>query len=319
MRLETNISAQILYLYEMEDIVIVAENSEETKIPVPIVLRSSGQTILDESYWFDFSGRISLHIKDVIENMFSISLPDVGEEIHFASIFLNFELDVNDSELDLEFQVCSLSSQSLEKMSDIDVLRIPEDYVMPLCRCAHLPGSGVDIVTPYRRYSKPSWLSVSGTDGNSALRLVDLSYFPHEIVRSFHVELSGTNPVICSPQFKVCAGHFEQYLFSNRYGGFDNVAMSGSLQLEAETEHETGVYSGHLQPISADLQPLWTQHSGYVSWRTVLAMRDLICSRDIYHLNEGKLKKIVITESSLSLSSDETVHSFSFKYRYAED
>ena len=47
-------------------------------------------------------------------------------------------------------------------------------------------------------------------------------------------------------------------------------------------------------------------------------MKELIRSRQIFHLKDGTFRKIVILESDISMSSADSIHSFSFQYRYAD-
>ena len=55
-----------------------------------------------------------------------------------------------------------------------------------------------------------------------------------------------------------------------------------------------------------------------MSRKTLEAMKDLICSRQIWHWKDGAFRQIVIMESDISSASDNMLHSFSFKYRYAD-
>lgn len=321
----TDISGKTFYLYGMEPIVISAQTDEERQTPVQIRLfNASDDTVLSESYFFGFDGMVSIDISDVLERMFSHAVPDrcglmtdggLAVRLNIAAALTVDEDETQ--EISADFTVLGMDSMAAEKTSDIDMLRIPRDYILPLAVFDSGLRSGVEFVTPYRRYPKMDWLPTAGTMRNVMSMFVDLSDFPSELLRSFRVEYSGTSPVLSTPQFRMCPGHFEQYLFANRYGGYDNIAMDGRLEYVLETEHETGVYSGKLQGISCSCEDSFLQESGYVSRKTVRAMQDLICSRQIYHYENGRFRQILVTESDISCSSDDTLHSFSFRYRYA--
>lgn len=319
MTLDTDISGQTLYLPDMDDIVISSTEESEKNSPVKILLSDTGgNTILEEYYFFNFDGIISIDIKDVLSEYFSHVLPAIGEDTAQAGLSAGMSIDVNDGELSAGFTVNGMSSRAKERSSDIDVLRIPEDFILPLSVHDIAERSGVEFVTPYRRHLQQSWLPTSGTGKGSMTRLSDISGYPSWLKESFHVEFPGTDPLIASPQFKLCSHHFEQYLFANRYGGFDNIPMDGLLESEPDTEHEAGMYAGKTRQIRSRCTCEYTQNSGYVSRKTLEAMKDLICSRQIWHWKDGAFRQIVIMESDISSASDNMLHSFSFKYRYAD-
>ena len=321
----SDISGKTFCFYGMDPIVILAQSVDEKQIPVQVILSDiSGNTVLEESYFSGFDDRISIDIKDVLEGMFSHVVPQKCDFLTSDDLSVDLVLTAScavsedeEQNLSAEFTVLGMDSMTSVRTSDIDMLRIPRDYILPLAVFDSGQRSGVEFVTPYRRYPKADWLPTTGTGRNMVSAFVDLSDYPSDLLRFFRVEYSGTQPVLATPQFRMCPGHFEQYLFANRYGGYDNIAMDGKLEYALETEHETGIYEGKLHGIGSSAEDSYLQYSGYVSGKTVQAMKNLVCSSQIYHYENGLFRQILITESDISGSSDDMLHSFSFRYRYA--
>lgn len=319
MILENDIIGKVLYLHGLRDLIVVAESESEKESPIRCTITGPfGDTLLDETYWFDFSGTISIDIKDAVSSIFVYADPAIGEEVSHSGLGFDFSIDIGDGSIAGSFTINAMSENARLRTSDIDMLRIPYDYILPLSIHDFVERSGVEFVSPAGTLTKPDWLQTSGTGKGSRTRFVEMSGASERLKRSFHVLFLGTTPSITTPQFRLCSGHFEQYLFANRYGGYDNIPMDGELLYEPETEYETGLYHEQEMQITAKCTDRYTQNSGYVTRKTVEAMKELIRSRQIFHLKDGTFRKIVILESDISMSSVDSIHSFSFQYRYAD-
>ena len=91
-----------------------------------------------------------------------------------------------------------------------------------------------------------------------------------------------------------------------------------ALEFAPETNYEAGLYNGVRERISAEARHIYSQNSGYVTTKVIEAMSELICSPQIYHYVNRVFRRIIITESSASVNSEGHLHSFSFKYTYAD-
>lgn len=317
MRLDKDISGCRLFLDDMDNLSVISQTGDNLESPVLVLLsEANGNNLLEESYFFDFEGKINLSFNEILAERFLMDAPEIGTEKLIDTLCLNLKLDIGDGAVSCEFTVLGMSGGVRSKLSDIDIIRIPRNYVLPLYVPDAVSRSGVTLVTPYERYSIPDWLVSDGGGKGSIVRLVDISCFPDRILRSFHVEIDGTG--LSTPQFKLGMSGCEQYLFANRYGGYDNLALDGDCVYESESEHENGNYRNGAIPVRSVLTDSWTQKSGYVSRQVIYAMRELVSSRYIYHLDKGIFRRIVITESEISENSSDNLHSFSFKYKYSE-
>ena len=320
MTFETDISGMTLYLYEMEPIVIVSQTAEERAKAVRLILSdsSSGDTILDESYFFGFDGKISIDIRDILRDRFSISLPAIDMEAFSDNTYAALLLDVGGGVLTAEFTVNGMSPDATGKVTDIDVLRVPENYILPLAIHDFRKRSGVEFIISGQRYARPSWLACTGSGKGSIVRFVGIAQLLPPEASWLRVEFSGTDPVISTPHYLVVRHHFEQYLFANRYGGFDNVPMNGVLEQVPEYEFENAVYGDSVRQVRAEQEQVYVQHSGYLSRQSMEAMMELIGSRQIYRLCGRMFRRIVVLETDISSRSDDALHSFSFRYKFAE-
>ncbi len=307
-----------LFLDDMSPLEIQLSASEVTTGITFTLERPSGEEF-SESYLGDFDDKVIIDLRTLISGDFSYSIPEVGTEIRQSSAKRRYSVAVTSpagASRTVTLDVFACSEQAEEAVTDIDMMRIPEDYILPLSCLSDGAHSGVDFILSDGTTQTVEYLA--GTTGEKAIisRLMRLSATPAAASNSFRVKLRGRD--IYSPQYKVCKGSFEQYLFLNRFGCFDNIAMSGNLDLQADTSHELGTLGGKDIQKDSRSTKKWLQHSGYMSMKTVEAFASLICSSLIYHLKDGAWKRIVIVESDVQASLAEDLHSFSFKYKYTD-
>lgn len=218
--------------------------------------------------------------------------------------------------------------QASGKSSDIVQLTVPRDYVLPMqfpeaflgtdCKTKLIAGATeIEIeVQESTPYVYPSSVVTLLCDLKSA-------GVPTASLKNISIAVAdssgdGSDPVM-SPALVFSDAHFEQYLFRNRFGGFDNIPMSGSRRLVPEYSFGTGVVGGSFVGTDRTEKRFFSQDTGYLSRQTMEILSELILSEDIYHLDNGTFRRIVITESTLSLSSADTIHSASFTYRYSDE
>ncbi len=203
-------------------------------------------------------------------------------------------------------------------MSDVDYLRIPRDYIIPVSLHNFSVRSGLIYDGSCDSIEQPDFISTTASGKGTVTRLIALPDSDASSLGNFQIRLECNSGTILSTRYQICQGSFEQYLFANRYGGFDNIAMDGALEFAPETSHEAGLYDGVRERISAETRHVYLQNSGYVTTKVIEAMSELICSPQIYHYVNGVFRRIIITESSVSVNSEGHLHSFSFKYTYAD-
>lgn len=221
------------------------------------------------------------------------------------------------------------SAKSSGRFSDIEELTVPKDYMMPML----FPASYLDTdgKTSLRICNIQQGITVQlpeDEDERSESAMVDTIFRIDAIPVLDGMELTAEvfdssgngKDSISLPALHVSSKPFEQYLFRNRYGGLDNIPMSGARKFTPEYSFEVGTVNSRILGITSGSGiKTFSQDTGYLPRQTMRALSELLLSDDIYHLKDGVFRKIVITGSTLNLSSAETVHSATFTYRYSDE
>lgn len=312
-----------MFLDDLEPLELTLTTNERPYPVNIIVYTEEGSTIFTESYLADFDGKIIMDIASLFSSYFSYSVPAAGAEIAQSEAVKGFKIQVGyktsasaTSYLSLAPTVFACAKAAELAISDIDILRIPRDYILPIC-CFHQGNhQGVDFLLPDKTETVEDFLVSASGNTELVSRLEPLSATPAVSADSFQIRIVGRE--IYGPRYLVCSEHFEQYLFLNRFGGFDNIAMSGDLSLQAETKHESGLFSGQTVQQESSSVKKYSQNSGFMSKKTVEAFAELVCSSQIYHLVGGVWKRIVVIESDIKCNSGDDLNSFSFKFSYTD-
>ena len=315
-KLETDIFDKVLYFYELPQLVI--SHPEDRPLRVTISTDENG-IILDESYWPDFNQKIYIDIKDLVASKLSHDIPEIDNFTQQNSIHKLFHLSIEDED-PIVFAVNGFSSDIAFKLSDADVLRIPEDYLIPLSLFNNAKEYSIEYI--FNDGSNADGDTVEAIESGVGVvsGFVSLATSPACGKKKFQIRAQSEVSRLYSPIYEVAGGHFEQYIFANRYGGFDNIAMDGSLDFVPNMSFEAGSYSGHNEQSTSESEYIYTQNSGYLSSRVMELMSELLCSSQIYHLDQnGIFRRIIILESDLHSKSNDHLHSFSFQYKYADD
>lgn len=312
-----NIIGKVLYFHEMGPITV----SGNIETPIHIHLSSDDGQILDESYWPGFDGTVSIDLVEIVSPMFRLSIPKTDEDTLQSEIAKVFHINLNQGEIVGSFTINGFSKDAKTRISDIDSLRIPSDYRLPLTLHNFTSRTGIGIQPSDSELFYINGLETSASGVGAVSRMVEIDKIAElSGQKSFHIVLECYSQPIYSPIFEICNGDFEQYLFMNRYGGFDNIPMDGQREFQPDMSFESGLFGNTNQQVEASAEYVYSQNSGFVS-RTILELAgELLCSPQIYHLDKksGEFRPIIITESTLASKSKDSLHSFSFKYKYAD-
>ncbi len=310
--------SQPLFLDEMGVLEILLSASE-LSTPLNVRVENSTGDNFSESYLADFEGKVIIDLRVLFSKDFSFELPEIGGEVIQGSATQTYTITLSQDEGSstvLNLTVIASSSDASTTMSDIDIMKIPADYILPISCLSDGEHSGVEFITSTNSATEDDYLTGNPDTQSLITRLMPLSATPADGAESFRMKLVGRD--VYSPHYVLGKGHFEQYLFLNRFGGYDNIAMSGDRTFQANTSHETGKYGGREAQRDSKMTPEYLQHSGYMSAKCVEAFSSLICSGQIFHLQGGVWKRIVIIESDVQCSDADDLHSFSFKYKYTD-
>ena len=317
-----------LYLDELGDLAFEASSS------IRITISIFGHTVLDNIYQPGFDGMVHLDLRDLVRSHSGIYLPSAFPEYTVegfyqeedASFRMSVTVEVSGTARHYALDVHAFESGAGERMTDIDEMSVPSDYLLPL-----------SVYLDTEAQSEPITAYMETGDGETELNTVYLfAYFapgdaylfaqdvpvnevPYRMGKPFRIRIESNRGSVLTSVFTVANGHFEQYLFLNKYGHYDNVAMPGALVFSPEYEMENAHRTYTVEMVKASKNNLWTQTTGPLSRKTLEALSELLLSPIVYHYVPGKsLRRIVIENPALNVSSRLSVNSASFSWRYVD-
>ncbi len=311
----------------------------------------TADVILDNIYYYDFSGKVTIDILDVLTLYKDFRVPDNTHPLYgFNSAIFQIKVyRTTTTSWDIRYALVDLFQHGAEgntvkanarPLSDIDYLRIPQDYkmVMPLCNFLKIDDDKLTktAITMVLKEKSVDIDEVSFAPNNQTVRRVNRNITAAmplaTIGNPFYLLTTrwredgdgvafGNTYFYTSPIYEVTNGVFEQYLFLNKYGAFDNIPMDGTLKYVPEYDIQTVHYNGHTERISADRAKIYSQNSGNLSPKTAKALSELLLSDDIYHYDKdsSSWKKIIIESPVVDITEAGTNRTITFKWRYAEE
>ncbi len=109
------------------------------------------------------------------------------------------------------------------------------------------------------------------------------------------------------------------FLFENTLGGIDSAVFTGENLIAPSTTFENVQYNDTLESASGTIDRIYSQDTGYKSAREILWLKDFWNTKKAYAVEDGQMRSIVLTQSNVSASNMESLNSFTFSYKYAED
>ena len=309
----------ISWLPTLEPLVVVTE--PEDRPEVSIYELRKGVSLFRGELWPDFSGKLEIDLKPLLKGMFMPALPSAEAALqkNFASLKMR---DENDGEGVYTYADVNLFSEdSMSRMSDADELWVPADYRLPISypdddtfvsAVIETRSGEIDIMDRI--------VEGSGDNMGRFSMLCALDSFGLGGDDTFRVRIASSfSPSLTSPVYHVVPQAMEQYLFYNRLGGWDNIAMSGRRTVSPEMEFSSHLESGRRVQTGCKMTRQYVQNSGWMTFASAQALATLLSSPAVYHLVGDAWRQIVVTACEVSLEGDASQHSVSFTYRYSEE
>lgn len=316
----TNLDRSSIHLHEMEPIKILV-TGEDSCINFCLRYGEQGPEIIKEIYYPDFSGLVAVDIRDIVSGYMHVLLPeDMDSDFLQTSLVHNFHLEIGDTHAAV-FSVLGFSEDAKSRMTDIDTLRVPKDYIIPLSTPQTVKRSAIGFYSAGGKIATMTAGCVSSGQGgppvNRFMRLPTPDRYSR--LQAFLANNDNT-PLFKGPVLEICNGEFEQYLFANRYGGFDNIPMDGTREFLPDITISHATSNGISHHISTEQDYVYSQHTGYLSARTIEALSELIGGSQIYHWDSRHAlwREIIVLEADISPRSTNHLHSCSFKYKYSD-
>lgn len=318
---QTDINRQSLHIHEMGPIRVLV-SGEDSSVNVRLHYRDQGPVIIEEKYYPDFSGLVTIDIRDICSRYMYLKLPEsLDSDVLQTSLVHEFQLDIGES-YTASFFVLGFSSAAENMMTDIDVLRVPYDYIQPLSAPQTVKRSAYGFFCENNRIATMnSGCKSSGTGGPTVNCFVRIPT-PERYSR-LQAFLSTENnvPLVKGPMLEICKGDFEQYLFANRYGGFDNIPMDGVREFVPEINISSATFNDTSKHLNTEYEYLYIQNTGYQSSKTIEVLSELLGGGQIYHWDSklSSWRKIVVVDVSINSKNKHNLHSCTFKYKYCND
>lgn len=275
--------------------------------------------IFEGRLWPDFNGSLVIDLTPEIKNAYTPVLPGAVAALQQNYIYLKYR-DEDDAEGVYHYSTVNLFSiDALERMSDADELVVPENFILPI---SYVQKDLIDMAYIATRNGRIDIKDLCPAGNNeegvfSSLKPINsLNLLPGE---KFRVVIVRDGDAVYSPYYSVTSLDMEQYLFYNRLGGWDNIAMSGRRSIIPEYEFGRGRKDGKSVQTSAAVTRKYKQNSGGLTRQSASALAQLLESPAIYHLVNGDWQKIVIDAAEITIESDAHIHSISFNYIYSDD
>ncbi len=107
-------------------------------------------------------------------------------------------------------------------------------------------------------------------------------------------------------------------LFENSLGGIDCFRAYGKLDLAYRHGHKVGVREEEMTEYDVDTERLYKKDTGVLDRRQAMWLTDFFPSRGKYISSGGSVRRIVVTDSSVSGGLRREPLSFGFTFRFAE-
>ena len=307
-----------LFLDQIAELFCSGSVSEPTYIKV--VYRYSGpvrpgqpanrsRTLVEGFYYADFNGEISLDFRDIISDLFNLN-PYHSYDKDPLQIQWVYGSD-EESAATKNTYVFLASSEVKERISDIDFLAIPADAVL-----------GISFLVPENyRYSVGVVQSGRYTDiytSETANEEDSLVYESIDVKLTPNVD-DDPSMSYQSTVYDIIEGDFQQFAFSDRFGGYSFIPMSGTLERSTEYEFENARYQSGYGKIAGTGFPVFTQYTGGLTKKAAAALSGLLTSDHIYHRVGDAWHRILIEEADITFGNTDSLHFGNFSFRYAED
>lgn len=275
--------------------------------------------IFEGGLWPDFNGSLVIDLAPEIKNAYTPVLPGAAAALQQNYIYLKFRDEDEDVGVYHYGTVNLFSIDALERMSDADELVVPENFILPVNYVQ------IDFIDKAYIATRNGMIDIKdlcpvGNNEEGVFSFLSpiksLNLLPGE---KFRIVIVRDGDPVYSPYYSVTSRDMEQYLFYNRLGGWDNIAMSGRLSIAPEYEFGRGHKNGKSVQTSATVTRKYKQNSGGMTLQSASTLAQLLESPAIYHLVNGAWQKIVIDAAEISIESDAHIHSISFNYVYSDD
>ena len=291
-------------------------------------LSSNGVTIVSETYYPSSDNRITINLRDILEDIIEPVLYDVAE-----TVIPQYTYQIGETTgsfyciaggIDAEVSVESYLQGNFltwQPQTRVTLYHIPHylryvSVVESICKVKAFFPDGTSEVAVLKTFSAKSINTVNVTFGTVRGMFESQPTYFDVWVESLEGEMLTWIQRYMLTDF--LTGVNDYFIFANSLGGFDTIRFSGDREETNKLDSVNAVFDDETKEYDIDRTRSWEKYTGYITDERIrMWVLDFFNSPCRYHLTDsGVLKRIYISDHKLESTTGDAV-GYEFTYVYS--
>ena len=291
-------------------------------------LSSNGVTIVSETYYPSSDNRITINLRDILEDIIEPVLYDVAE-----TVIPQYTYQIGETTgsfyciaggIDAEVSVESYLQGNFltwQPQTRVTLYHIPHylryvSVVESICKVKAFFPDGTSEVAVLKTFSAKSINTVNVTFGTVRGMFESQPTYFDVWVENLEGEMLTWIQRYMLTDF--LTGVNDYFIFANSLGGFDTIRFSGDREEINKLDSVNAVFDNETKEYDIDRTRSWKKYTGYITDERIrMWVLDFFNSPCRYHLTDsGLLKRIYISDHKLESTTGDAV-GYEFTYVYS--
>jgi|GEM_PF-2101566 len=291
-------------------------------------LSSNGVTIVSETYYPSSDNRITINLRDILEDIIEPVLYDVAE-----TVIPQYTYQIGETTgsfyciaggIDAEVSVESYLQGNFltwQPQTRVTLYHIPHylryvSVVESICKVKAFFPDGTSEVAVLKTFSAKSINTVNVTFGTVRGMFESQPTYFDVWVENLEGEMLTWIQRYMLTDF--LTGVNDYFIFANSLGGFDTIRFSGDREETNKLDSVNAVFDDETKEYDIDRTRSWKKYTGYITDERIrMWVLDFFNSPCRYHLTDsGVLKRIYISDHKLESTTGDAV-GYEFTYVYS--
>ena len=291
-------------------------------------LSSNGVTIVSETYYPSSDNRITINLRDILEDIIEPVLYDVAE-----TVIPQYTYQIGETTgsfyciaggIDAEVSVESYLQGNFltwQPQTRVTLYHIPHylryvSVVESICKVKAFFPDGTSEVAVLKTFSAKSINTVNVTFGTVRGMFESQPTYFDVWVENLEGEMLTWIQRYMLIDF--LTGVNDYFIFANSLGGFDTIRFSGDREETNKLDSVNAVFDDETKEYDIDRTRSWKKYTGYITDERIrMWVLDFFNSPCRYHLTDsGVLKRIYISDHKLESTTGDAV-GYEFTYVYS--
>lgn len=291
-------------------------------------LSSNGVTIVSETYYPSSDNRITINLRDILEDIIEPVLYDVAE-----TVIPQYTYQIGETTgsfyciaggIDAEVSVESYLQGNFltwQPQTRVTLYYIPHylryvSVVESICKVKAFFPDGTSEVAVLKTFSAKSINTVNVTFGTVRGMFESQPTYFDVWVENLEGEMLTWIQRYMLTDF--LTGVNDYFIFANSLGGFDTIRFSGDREETNKLDSVNAVFDDETKEYDIDRTRSWKKYTGYITDERIrMWVLDFFNSPCRYHLTDsGVLKRIYISDHKLESTTGDAV-GYEFTYVYS--